>query len=168
MTQSSTVDGYQRQNSREQGYGQGREQKQAQSQIQRQEYDYRSQGDQYSSRQQDQSYYKQDSYSSQEQQRHQQQYQSPQKYQQQQQSYNSNNDYYQNQTAGQNHGYQGQQGRAQNAHSRPEMVQVELSTMGNGPRDGEASEDRQHQAVQIDAKDGAKKEKKGSVCCIVM
>ncbi|KAG9066068.1 hypothetical protein KI688_001287 [Linnemannia hyalina] len=135
MTQNSAADGYQRQHSREQGYGQSRGQNQGQSQ--RQEYDYPSQGDQYSSRQQ------------------------------QQQSH-SNNDHYQNQAAGQNHGYQGQQGGAQNAHLRPEMVQVEMSTMGNEPREGESSEDQQPKVVQIDAKGGPKKEKKGAVCCIIM
>lgn len=138
MTQNSVADGYQRQHSREQGYGQSRGQTQGQSQMQ--DYDYRSQGDQYSGRQQ-----QQQSYSS-----------------------NSNNDYYQNQAVGQNHSYQGQQGRVQNAHSRPEMVQVEMSMMGSGPREGESSDEQQPQVVQIDAKDGPKKEKKGSVCCIVM
>ncbi|KAG0065288.1 hypothetical protein BGZ89_008464 [Linnemannia elongata] len=137
MTQNSAADSYQRQHSREQGYGQSRGQNQGQSQ--RQEYDYRSQGDQFSSRQQQQSY-----------------------------SSNDNNDYYQNQAAGQNHIYQGQQGRAHNPYSRPEMVQVEMSTMGSGPMESESSEEQQPQVVQIDGMDGPKKEKKGSVCCIVM
>ncbi|KAF8948138.1 hypothetical protein BGZ47_006246 [Haplosporangium gracile] len=163
MIQSSAADGYQRQDSREQGYDQNR------GQSQRQEYNSQSQEDQYSSRQQDQSYYQQDSYNRQQQQQQQQQYQAQKQYQQQQSySCNSNSDYYQNQAAGQNHSYQGQQGRAQNAHSRPEMVQVEMSTMGSGPREGEPAEEQQHQVVQVDAKDGDKKQKKGSVCCIVM
>ncbi|KAH7047032.1 hypothetical protein BKA57DRAFT_464865 [Linnemannia elongata] len=119
--------------------GYGQSRGQNQGQSQRQEYDYRSQGDQYSSRQQQQSY-----------------------------SSNGNNDYYQNQAAGQNHIYQGQQGRAHNAYSRPEMVQVEMSTMGSGPMESESSEEQQPQVVQIDGMDGPKKEKKGSVCCIVM
>lgn len=137
MTQNSAADGYQRQHSREQGYAQSRGQNQGQSQ--RPEYDYRSQGDQYSKHQQQQPY-----------------------------SGNTNNGYYQNQAASQSQGYQGQQTRAQNAYTRPEMVQVEMSMMGSGPMESETSEEHQPQVVQFDAKDGPKKEKKGSVCCIVM
>lgn len=48
------------------------------------------------------------------------------------------------------------------------MVQVEMSTMGSGPMESESSEEQQPQVVQIDGMDGPKKEKKGSVCCIVM
>ncbi|KAG0268512.1 hypothetical protein BGZ95_002432 [Linnemannia exigua] len=126
------------------------------------------------------SYYQQDTYNNyqqKQQQQQQQQYRSQQQqYQQrpQQQSYidsSSNNNYYQDQAVSQNNGHQDQQqqGRTQSGRSRPEMVQVEMSTMDNGPREGKASEE-QHppQVVQVDARDTIKKEKKGSVCCIVM
>ncbi|KAG0372250.1 hypothetical protein BGX24_000512 [Mortierella sp. AD032] len=156
ITQNLGANSYQRQDTREQGY---------------------------------ESYYQQDTYNNnnqQKQQQQQQQYQPPQQqYQQrqqqqqfQQQSYidnSSNNNYYHSQAAGQNNDYQDQQqqqqqqGRTQSGRSRPEMVQVEMSTMGNGSREGEASEEQKpHQVVQVDARDTIKKEKKGSVCCIVM
>ncbi|KAF9130518.1 hypothetical protein BGW39_002976 [Mortierella sp. 14UC] len=166
MAQNSAANSYQHQDTREQGYGRS----------QRQDYGYQSQGEQYNRQQKQQ----QQQYQSQ-----QQQYQLRQQRQQQQPSYNNNsnndddygnndynNNYYnQSQAASQIHGQQGQQqqGRMQNGRSRPEMVQLEMSTTGNGPREGELSEQQQQpQVVQVDARDTIKKEKKGSICCIVM
>ncbi|KAF9911955.1 hypothetical protein EC991_001402 [Linnemannia zychae] len=93
-------------------------------------------------------------------------------YGQSQRQDNGNNNY-QNQAADQIHSLhqqqQQQQQQQQGGRSRPEMVQVEMSMMGNGPREGESSDQQQQpQVVQVDARDTIKKEKKGSVCCIVM
>ncbi|KAI8598845.1 hypothetical protein EDD21DRAFT_176061 [Dissophora ornata] len=80
---------------------------------------------------------------------------------------------------GQQGGYNGQQGdnnnygrgssaqdqyqnNAQQTQQRPEMVQVEMSEMNNGPKGGVGES-----VTRIDPKDD-KIDKKGSVCCVVM
>ncbi|KAF9935064.1 hypothetical protein FBU30_008557 [Linnemannia zychae] len=181
-TQILKANDYQTQDSREQSYGQSP--RSNLDQGKKQEYNHQSHGDQYLSHQYTEPKYQQDSHNhrqkytinhqqQQQQQQHQrqQQYQPQQSYQQWQQTQEQQsyiNNYYQDQVANQSQGYQRQQNRPQNTQSRPEMVQVEMSSMDNGATEAKSTGEQQQEIVKVDDENVVKKNKKGSVCCIVM